>query len=164
MSEGETAWTSAPLRLPWLASLAGWLTATALGWLVLLIFIEWDNARLDEGHVFEAEGAVRPPALFTPDWLENAALAYAKLLLVALLYAIPLMFLIARLEGRSERSAIGWYLAGAVAALPLAATSLLLVALSPSITWTDHLVPPLLLALLGTAGGGAARLVRHRRS
>ena len=163
MSEAEIACTSEPRRPLWLAWLAGWVTPVTLGWVMLLVFLEHDNARLDEGHAFEADNAVRPPALFTPDWLENAALAHPKLLLVGLAYAIPLIFLIALLERRAERSAIDWCLAGAVAALPLCAAWLVLAAVLPPhpVPWTEFLIPPLILAFLGVAGGAAARLVRH---
>jgi hypothetical protein len=139
MSEGPTACRSEPTRLPWLACLSGWLTSTALGWLALLIFIELDNARLDEGHAFEDDAAVPPPALFSSEWLQNAALAYPKLLVVALVYAIPLLLLIARLERRADRS-------------------------PQAISLSSLVIPPVIVTLLGVAGGGSARLVRNRQS
>lgn len=166
MSEAETGGTGERRRPLWLAWLASWLTSVTMGWLALLVYIELDNARLDEGHVFEEGHFVRPPALFTLDWIEDAALMHPKLLLIGLGYAIPMIFLIALLERIDERSAIGWYLAGAVAAVPLAIVWLALATLLPPhpIPWTEHLVPPLILILLGLAGGGAARLVRNGRS
>lgn len=166
MSEAGIGGTGERLRPLWLAWLTSWLTSVTLGWLLLLVYLEWDNARLDEGHVFEEGKFVRPPAPFTLDWIEDAALMHPKLLLIGLGYAIPMIFLIALLERIDERSPIVWYLAGAVAAVPLAIVWLALATLLPPhpIPWTEHLVPPLILVLLGLAGGGAAGLVRNGRS
>jgi hypothetical protein len=166
MSEAEVSSTGERRRPLWLAWLAGWLTSVTLGWLLLLVYLERDNARLDEGHVFEEGNFVRPPALFTLDWIEDAALMHPKLLLIGLGYAIPMILLIALLERADERSAIAWSLAGAVAAVPLGMVWLALATLLPPrpIPWTEHLIPPLILVLLGVAGGGAARLVRNGRS
>ena len=166
MGEAAIDGTGERRRPLWLAGLASLLTSVTLGWLLLLVHLEADNARLDEGHAFEGDNVVRPPVLFTMEWMEQAALMHPKLLLVGLGHAIPLMILIARLERREEPSAIDWYLAGAVAAVPLAAAWLLLAILLPPqpISWTEFFVPPLILASLGMAGAGAARLVRNGRS
>jgi len=163
MSDPAIAAESARTRPPWLAALAGWLAAATLGWLTLLVYLEYDNARLDEGHVFEDDRAVRPPALFTADWMVDAVTMFSRLALIALAYALPLLLVATLLERRSERSLRAWLLGGLAAAVPLIAAWEVLVLLSPHpATWSVYVVPILVLAFVGALGGLVARRVRHR--
>ena len=148
-----------PRRL-WKAGLAGHVVMTTLAWATILAWLAYDHARLDEAHAFEGDGAVRPPALFTAEWLANAAIAYGRIAFVALAYAIPLMLLLPHFErGRLARAGA---LAGAAAALPLAAAWVTIAALSPhAIPFSTFVLPAMLLVLFGAAGGLAAERVRN---
>ena len=147
---------------PWLAALGGWLTATTLGWIALLVYLEYDNRRLDEGHMFEGDGAVRPPALFTGDWLQDAVVIYSRMALIALAYAVPLLLVIVWLERRSRRSLGAWLLGGLAAMAPLILAWQIIVLLSPHPAWSIFVLPSLLLAIFGMIGGSVARRVRRR--
>lgn len=159
---GATAEDDRPVaRRPlWLAGLAALLVASLLAWIVMLSWFSWDNARLAEGRAFEGDGMVAPPAAFTARWWQDAALAFPRIALVLLFYAVPLIAIIAVVE----RSGRNWSaaLAGAGATLPLACAWVFL-ALNTShpVRLSEVLVPLLLLALAGTAGGAAAKAVRY---
>jgi hypothetical protein len=147
-------------RRLWKAGLAGHVVMTTIVWATILVWLAYDNARLDEGHAFEAEGAVRPPDPFTADWLANAGLAYGRIALVALAYAIPLMLFLPHFE-RARPGGSG-ALPGAAAAMPLALAWTTIAALSAHvIPWGTFAGPALLLLLSGAAGGVAAARVRN---
>ncbi|HEX8642829.1 MAG TPA: hypothetical protein VF702_02820 [Allosphingosinicella sp.] len=162
MSEPTTAGTSA--RPLWLACLAGWLVPATIAWIVVLVWLDIDNARLDDGHMFEGDGAVRPPAAFTSAWLQDAATIYARLTIGALAFAIPLALLGPLLERRSKTARRGWLLAGIAAMAPLAAalTAFALQSRAPGPTGEFFALLVLLLCL-GAAGGAAAHRVRRKR-
>ena len=151
--EGAEAQARRPL---WRLGLAAHFTATTVAWLALLAWIEYDNARLDEGHVFEADDVVRPPAAFTSDWWANAASAFPRIALVALAYALPLVAIVAFLERRRPRSGTVCPLAGAAAMVPLGCVYLVLLVGSPQVVEPVHFVPLLVLAAIGAAGAAAA--------
>ncbi|MEA3015301.1 MAG: hypothetical protein QOI38_23 [Sphingomonadales bacterium] len=148
-----------PRRL-WKAGLAGHVVMTTIVWATILLWLAYDNARLDDGHAFEADGAVRPPDPFTSEWLANAGLAYGRIALLALAYAIPLMLFLPHFE--RVRPGGSGALAGAAAALPLALAWATIAALSAHvIPWATFAGPALLLLLSGAAGGVAAARVRN---
>ena len=158
-SDSEVEGARRPL---WLAGLAGLLTASALAWIVVLAWFTYDNSRLDAGDAFEADGMVPPPAAFTGDWWADAALAFPRIALVLLLYAVPLVAIIAFFErSDSTRSAAA---GGAAAMAPLVLAWVALAALSPHLVpWRVFLTPILLLLAIGAAGGAAAVAVRNGR-
>ena len=157
---GDTATGGGKPRRLWKAGLAGHVVMTSLVWAAVLAWLAYDNARLDADHAFEGDGAVRPPALFTADWLADAVPAYGKIAFVALAYAMPLMLLLPHFERAGHRRAGA--LAGAAAAVPLAAAWMTIAALSPHvIPWSSFAAPVLLLLLFGAAGGMAAARVRN---
>jgi hypothetical protein len=159
ISNGEAADARRPL---WLAGLAGLLTASALVWTVALAWFAYDNARRDAGDAFEADGMVRPPAAFSGDWWADAALAFPKIAVVMLFYAVPLTGVIASLErGSYDRIAA---VAGAAAMMPLVLALLVLAGLSPNVAfWAELAAPILLLLIIGAIGGAAATAVRNGR-
>ena len=152
------------LRPLWLACLAGWLVPATIAWIVVLIWLDIDNARLDDAHMFEGDGAVRPPAAFTSAWLRDAATIYFRLAVGALAFAIPLAVLGPLLERRSATARRAWLLAGIAAMGPLAAalTALTLQSRAPAPAG-QYLTLLILLGLLGAAGGAAAHRVRRDR-
>lgn len=154
---------AAGVRRPlWAAGLAGLVTATLLAWIVILSWVAYDNARLDDAHMFEGDGNVRPAAPFTSDWWASAALAFPKIALVALAYAVPLMAIIALGERRHSRSRLVWPLAGGLAMAPLACAWIVLAASSPHIV-PAHAVfgPVMVLVAIGMLGAGAAAAIRN---
>ena len=146
-----------PRRL-WKAGLAGHVVMTTLIWATVMAWLAYDHARLDDAHAFEGDGVMPPPDLFTAGWLANAAIVYGRIAFVTLAYAIPLMLFLANFEGRFARAGA---LAGAAAALPLAAAWVTVAWLSPHLVpWPTFVMPAFLLLLFGTAGGLAAGHVR----
>lgn len=145
----------------WLAGLAGLLTASLLAWIVIIGWLSYDNARLDAGDAFEGDGVVPPPEALTADWWAGAASAYPKIAALFLLYAVPLVAILAAFERiGAGRRAIA---AGTAAAAPLAFLWLVLAALAPEdVSWRETLVPILLLVAVGAVGGAAAVAVRNR--
>jgi len=161
MSELTIAGEAKPGRPLWLAWLAGWLVPVTIGWILVLVLIEIDNARLDSVDAFEGDGVVRPPSPFTFEWLENAATAYVRMAIFALAYALPLLFLLARLARRTHRAS-AWALAGLAAmTLPAAALTAFVLLDARATLSLQYVAALLILAVLGLAGGGTARLVRH---
>lgn len=159
---GETAQAAAgrPRRKLWKAGLAGHVTMTTLVWAAVIAWLEFDNARLDSGHAFEDDRVVRPPALFTAEWLANSATVYGRFAFIALAYAVPLMLLLPHFERRG--SAQAGLLAGAAASIPLAAAWVTIASLSThSVPLTTFVAPALLLLLCGAAGGAVTARIRN---
>jgi hypothetical protein len=155
-SNGEDGNARRPL---WLAGLAGLLAASLLVWIAALAWLSWDNARLDEVDAFEGDGMVRPPAAFTQEWAADAALAFPRIALVLLAYALPLIAIIAFLERSGSRPRP--LFSGALAMTPLALFLLALAARAPHTALLEVVVPILILFVIGTIGGWVAGSVRN---
>jgi hypothetical protein len=158
-----------PPRPFWLAGLATLFVPATIGWIFLLVMIERLNREADDGHLFEAEGSVRPPALFTAEWLQSSFLAYGRILLFGLAYAAQLMLVLRWLEREEPQPARVWWGTGAATGLGLGALLLgsVLLGMPPNAVGPSAaqlLLVALIFGVLGAIGGASGRLVRHRAS